>query len=236
MKLSQRLQAVANLVGETETLADVGTDHGYVPVFLVSLGKAEHAIAMDVNKGPLLRAQEHIRQFDLERQIETRLSDGLAALQPGEAQVIVIAGMGGALMARILGDGQETAHAAQRLVLQPQSEVTSFRRFLMEHGYRIMAEDMVYEDGKYYTMMAAEYVRHDMQNVREEMTETDLKYGPLLLAEKHPVLHRYLLRQREQKQQILDRLEKKARQDVSGRKVQVKGELEEIKRLLEQYL
>lgn len=231
--LSQRLQAVADLVGETGVVADVGTDHGYIPVFLVSSGKAKRAIAMDVNEGPLARAKEHIRQSGLEAQIEARLSDGLAALQPKEAQAIVIAGMGGALMARILADGRKVARTAKRLVLQPQSELYFFRRFLLEDGYRIVEEDMVYEDGKFYSMMAVETVSPGIQANMGEMTDTELAYGPLLLAGNHPVLKQYLLRQREQKQKILENLRKNARQDASERKMQLTKELAEIEEILE---
>lgn len=239
IQLSQRLQAVANLVGETGVVADIGTDHGYIPVYLVSSGKAEQAIAMDVNPGPLQRALEHIGQFHLQERIETRLSDGVKALQPGEAQAIVIAGMGGALMTRILSEGEEVAHMAKPLVLQPQSELSAFRHFLAEHGYRILEEDMVYEDGKFYSMMAASWVGRAGSStgaaaVRAgQMTEPDYKYGPLLLAGRHPVLRQYLLQQRMQKYRILENLGKNARQDVSGRRAQLLQDLQEIEGILE---
>lgn len=161
LQLSKRLQAVAELVGECSTIADVGTDHGYIPVYLVAVGKARRAIAMDINEGPLSRAKEHILQYGLEQKIETRLSDGCLALKPKEADVIVIAGMGGALMQRILTQGGKFAGTARKLVLQPQSEITAFREFLLRQGYRIVAEDMVLEDGKYYPMMAAEPVKKE---------------------------------------------------------------------------
>ena len=158
VRLSKRLQAVASLAGACVTLADVGTDHGYIPVYLVGCKRAERAIALDVNPGPLQRAKEHIRQYGMEGQVEARLSDGLAALATGEADQIVIAGMGGGLMMRILSEGQEVAREAKRLVLQPQSEIAAFRGFLWRNGYRIEAEEMVYEDGKYYPMMAVRAV------------------------------------------------------------------------------
>lgn len=158
VQLSKRLQSVADLAESCETMADVGTDHGYIPVYLVACKKAKRAIAMDVNQGPLLRAEEHILQYGMEEHIKTRLSDGLSALKPKEAEVIVIAGMGGALMMRILSQGAETARSAKELILQPQSELMAFRKFLYENGYQIMAEDMVCEDGKYYPMMAVKFV------------------------------------------------------------------------------
>lgn len=232
-QLSKRLQAVADLAGKAGVVADVGTDHGYIPVFLVSSGRADRAIAVDVNEGPLMRARENIRQFHLEGRIEARLSDGLAALRPQEADVIVIAGMGGALMEKILDRGEDVAHMAGRLVLQPQSELFAFRRFLSEHGYRITDEDMVSEDGKYYSMMSAEWM--GSQGVREKVTDTALKYGPLLLKGNHPVLLQYLRQQRKQKVKILESLGKNARQNVSERKAQLKLEVEEIEAILEQY-
>ncbi len=158
IQLSKRLQSVADLVENCETMADVGTDHGYIPVYLVFNQKVNKAIAMDVNPGPLKRAKEHIFQYGFQKSIETRLSDGCFALEPGEADVIVIAGMGGALMQRIMEEGEAVAQTAQRLVLQPQSEIGSFRRFLFAHGYGIVAEDMVLEDGKYYPIIAAQYM------------------------------------------------------------------------------
>ena len=245
IQLSQRLQAVADLAEDAGVVADVGTDHGYIPLFLIACGKAGKAIAMDINEGPLLRAREHIRQYNQHERIETRLSDGLRELRPGEAQTIVIAGMGGSLMKRILTDGEATAHAADCLVLQPQSELPMFRHFLVEHGYRILREDMVYEDGKFYSMMAVKWKESDTEDSLQArlaesgaedglqaMTEADFRYGPLLLAQKHPILHKYLLRQKEQKQKILESLGQNARRDVSERRAQIREELEEIEVLL----
>ena len=97
MQLSLRLSAIAGLVTRGNRLVDVGCDHGYLPVALYLDGKIPKAIAMDVRKGPLSRAQEHISQYGLNTYIETRLSDGLEALKPGEGDTLVIAGMGGPL-------------------------------------------------------------------------------------------------------------------------------------------
>ena len=106
MQLSLRLSAIADMVTDGNRLVDVGCDHGYLPVYLVQeMGKIPAAIAMDVRTGPLSRAQEHIRQYGLEEYIKTRLSNGLGALEAGEGDTLVIAGMGGPLMERILTDG-----------------------------------------------------------------------------------------------------------------------------------
>ena len=155
LQISRRLKAVAALVSPGLVLADVGCDHGYIPIYLIQKGQIPRAIAMDINQGPLLRAREHIREWGLEAYIETRLSDGLKALEPGEAQCLVIAGMGGPLMERILTQGAPVLKDMKELILQPQSEIGHFRQFLAENGYRIIEEDMVEEEKKYYPMMKA---------------------------------------------------------------------------------
>ena len=229
VQLSKRLSAVAQLVTITGILADVGTDHGYIPVYLTGKEQIKKAIAMDVNQGPLERAQEHIRQYGLENRIETRLSDGLQALKPKEVEGIVIAGMGGNLMKRILMQGEQVAHTAKELILQPQSEVMEFRKFLWESGYTIVAEDMVLEDGKYYPMMRVVY-----ENAQKEIPDVlALKYGEKLLEQKHPVLKQYLLWQRMQKEKILGNLQKNAKKDVSSRKEEIEEELSYIAHALE---
>lgn len=240
IQLSKRLQSVADFVENCETMADVGTDHGYIPVYLVLNRKVNRAIAMDVNPGPLQRAKEHICQYGLENTIETRLSDGCFALRPGEANAIVIAGMGGALMQRILDQGEKAVKAAQRLVLQPQSEVAAFRQFLFEHGYRIIAEDMVLEDGKYYPIIASRFMGGEAdaaaQGSRRENQDDfriACKFGPSLLAQSHPVLREYLICQQRQKQKILGNLKENARQDAARRIQEIKLELEDIDLALE---
>lgn len=254
VKLSERLKAVAELVKPCDTLADVGTDHGYIPIYLRDCKKIKYAIAMDINKGPLLHASEHIKQYHMTESIETRLSDGLLALKPGEADVIVIAGMGGSLMMRILSQGRETACMAKSLVLQPQSELMAFREFLYKNGYQITAEDMVFEDGKYYPMMAAKYTGHgwlpddimhdsvmvsayDVHWNHEGFSNQDAiwqnirigwKYGALLLERKHPVLHQYLLQQQCRKQKILAQIHDGAGQNAQERILEIAQELEDI--------
>ena len=135
----------AALVTQGYTLADVGTDHGYIPIYLLQQKKIPAAIAMDINEGPLERAKEHIALYGLQAYIQTRLSDGVAALKPGEVEAVLIAGMGGGLVMHILKDGEKVCQSAKELILQPQSEIERVREFLREKGYTILAEDMVYE-------------------------------------------------------------------------------------------
>ena len=127
------MKAVASMVTTGGILADIGTDHAYVPIALVQRQKIKGAIAMDINEGPLARAQEHIRAARLEEYIQTRLSDGAEALLPNEADSILIAGMGGELILHILTEGESVCSTAKELILQPQSEIHKVREYLRQH-------------------------------------------------------------------------------------------------------
>ena len=135
--------------------ADIGCDHGFTSIYLIEQGLAKHVIAMDINEGPLERAKEHIREYGMEADIETRLSDGTAKLAPGEADTLLISGMGGALICKILSDSPEVTARAKELVLSPQSEWATTRHYLLEHGFMIQREEMVLDQGKYYLILRA---------------------------------------------------------------------------------
>ena len=145
MELSKRLQAVADLVTAGYRVAGNGTDHAYIPIFLLASGKIPGAAAMDVNEGPLERARCHIEENGLSEKISLRLSDGLAGLRPGEAESVVIAGMGGGLIIRILTEGAEALKYVKECVLQPQSEIEKVRAFLLKEGCLFIGGDMVME-------------------------------------------------------------------------------------------
>ena len=184
IQLSVRMQAIKALLTDGYCLADVGTDHGYLPISLVQEGRFQKALAMDVREGPLSRAREHILQAGLSDRIETRLGDGLCALNRGEADHILIAGMGGGLITRILEEGKEKLTKEEELLLAPQSEPDKVRRCLERMGYRIVQEDMAAEDGKYYPMLRA--LPGEM-----DLSEAEALFGPCLVREKHPVLLEY---------------------------------------------
>lgn len=203
IKISKRLTMAASLISGGNVLADVGTDHGYVPIYLVEQGKIHRAIAMDINKGPLERAKEHIVQYGMDEYIETRLSDGVEALSVGEADTILIAGMGGGLVMHILTEGREVCRSATELVLQPQSELERVRRFLFEEGYVTDAEEMIEEDGKYYPMMRVHYEKKPGQSGQKKVF---FVYGKSLLEKKHPVLLQFLEKEKRLYQEILENL------------------------------
>lgn len=235
--LSARLQAVAGLVTDGYRLADIGTDHAYIPIWLVKTGRIPGAVAADINKGPLKRALEHIRANGLESRIDIRLSDGFSALTPGEVQSAVLAGMGGGLMIRILKEGIRVVECLEECILQPQSEIEKVRAFLLEEGFLFLEENMVREDGKYYPMMKVrmpgrektepEKRKKDWEKEQKQIwTEAEVRYGKLLLEGRNPVLREFLERERRIKQQILSRLEKEDSGRIRERRKAVKEELE----------
>ena len=229
MQLSERLSAVASLVTEGSRLADVGTDHGYVPIWLIQEGKIPSAIAMDVNRGPLMRAREHIRSQGLEGYIETRLSDGLAALEPGEADCVLIAGMGGALTVRILDRGRDKWKGIREWVLQPQSEIDEVRRFLAREGFSVREEAMVKEDGKYYPMMRA------VPGASDYRRESEFLFGKQLLEQRNAVLWEYLLREKQKYGQVLERLSVQNGEAAQRRIPQIRRYLEAVQEAMSEY-
>ena len=151
MELSPRLAAIAARVPPGFRLADIGTDHAYLPAYLLLEGTIPSAVASDVNRGPLDRGRETARQAGVEEKIDFRLSDGLNGLEADEADVIVIAGMGGELIARILSEAPWTRE--KLLLLQPMTAQPELRRWLNGNGYRIEGEAVVREGQKLYVIL-----------------------------------------------------------------------------------
>lgn len=168
MKLSNRLEMVVSFVKPGESAADVGTDHGHVPVELVRRGIVKHAYAMDVRKGPLSKAEENIAAAGMKEKIETRLSDGVQKLSAGEAESVIIAGMGGELVIHIMENGRHVWETVEQWVLSPHSEIHKVREWLEINGFRIAKEDMVFEEGKFYTVLD---VRKCECKVKTDLTE-----------------------------------------------------------------
>ena len=157
MELTPRLAAVAALVPACHCMADIGTDHAYVPMDLVRKHRVEHAVASDIHKGPLDIARRHIGENRLSQWIETRLGGGLETLQPGECEGVVIAGMGGLMICDILANSPETAGALSWAVLQPMNHSADLRIWLAEHGWKITQEKLAREDWHIYDIL---YVEH----------------------------------------------------------------------------
>lgn len=222
------MKAVAAMVTSGHRLADVGTDHGYVPIALVQQKRIPSAIAMDINVGPLEHAKENIALYQVEDYIQTRLSDGVEGLHEDEVDTILIAGMGGELVIHILTEGERVCRKVRELILQPQSELRKVRKFLREHKYKIVDEDMVLEEGKYYPMMKVIPVEEDnfWKNKPDSIIIPCDMYGPILLKNGNPTLRKFLVKQHKQLTQILQSLEKQPESDaILERKKEVMEEI-----------
>ncbi|MCI8745222.1 MAG: SAM-dependent methyltransferase [Lachnospiraceae bacterium] len=226
MKLSERLERLAKMVSPGNRLVDVGTDHGYVPISLCEGKQIPSAIAMDINEGPLLRAKSHIEEAGLTGYIQTRLSDGLAALKAGEGDTVLIAGMGGILMEKILHEGRETLSSVRELILQPQSDIAGVRQWLDRNEWQIVCEDIVMEEGKYYPMMKA------VQGRGRSYTLPEFRYGRADLQQSLPVQEEYLRKQLQAHEKILERLPKEGKERTLAREYFVQRDIRILKEAL----
>ncbi|MDZ5712192.1 tRNA (adenine(22)-N(1))-methyltransferase [Jeotgalibacillus haloalkalitolerans] len=181
-QLSQRLKTVADFVKPGETVADIGSDHAYLPCYLVKNNRVEKAIAGEVVEGPFQSAVKQVEEDGLTANIEVRKGNGLTVLSPGEVTTVAIAGMGGPLISEILENGKDRLTGVQKLILQPNINAISIRLWLQEHGWQISDEKILEEDRKIYEVIMAERSA-DVKKLSEE----ELLLGPVLLKDKSPV-------------------------------------------------
>ena len=202
MQLDVRLQTVADLVPKAGCVADIGTDHAYLPVALLKCGKAERAVAGDKNSGPCQAARKTIGSEGLEAKIVVREGDGLAVLEPGEAEVICLCGMGGLLMINILAANLATAKSAKYLILQPMTDVFELRTWLYEHGWQLEEEKLAADKKHIYVIMRAAL------GSAVKPKDSLLYIGPRLYAAKDPLLQMYMDKQLAQLETAKEGMEK----------------------------
>lgn len=177
-KLSKRLAAVAAYVPKNSRLADVGSDHAYLPLFLVEKGHIDFAVAGEVVQGPYQSALANVTQASKQEQIQVRLANGLAAIESSDQiDTITIAGMGGRLIADILSAGMAKLANVQRLILQPNNREDELRIWLEENGFQIVAEEMVVENQKFYEILVVEQGQMTLNQLEK-------RFGPYLMQEK----------------------------------------------------
>lgn len=241
MKLSKRMEMILGLAKEmTERMgirsgfAEPGCDHAYLSIELLKRGYARKVYAMDIVDGPLANARENIERelgsLGQASNIIVRRCDGISGLKPGEADALLIAGMGAATMLHILDGGRELLKGMEYLLLQPQTELLEVRKYLCENSWEIVLEDMVKEEGKTYSVMAA--VPCGEQRF---LPEEALLYGPVNLREANPALSELLQYRIQTQEKILKKLEKQEKEETMARYLKIKCELEKNKAVFAKY-
>ena len=221
--ISDRLGQIASLITKNGSVADIGTDHGYLPIYLVKTGKAQKVIACDLRNKPLEKAVKNASDANVSDRIDFRLSDGLEALEAGEAETLVICGMGGFAIQKILKKGLDLGKILKGTdcVLSPHTDRESLSLFLYENGFKIDKEILLHEKAAYYILWKCTF-----DGVRREGSPADHAYGSLLLERKEPELKSYLLREEELLLRVLRELEVLPPERAGKRIEEIKSRLE----------
>lgn len=225
--LSKRLETVGRFVPEAARLADIGSDHAYLPVALMLKGKIDFAVAGEVVKGPFESAKRQVRKNGLSERIEVRLANGLDAIEKqDQINAITIAGMGGSLIRDILESGRQNQRLSgkERLILQPNIGEKTLRTWLKENNYQIIAEEILEENKKIYEIIVAE-----QKELPIDYSEKELMFGPFLLQEKNVAFSAKWQRELKQREVILEQLKNASEQN---RHETIQQEVEWIKEVL----
>ncbi|PKG21799.1 tRNA (adenine(22)-N(1))-methyltransferase [Niallia nealsonii] len=203
-KLSKRLETVAKYILEGARFADIGSDHAYLPCYMLKKNKASFAIAGEVVEGPYKSACTQVRQEGLSSLISVRKGNGLEVVELGEVDCITIAGMGGSLIASILEQGEKKLSTVKRLILQPNIHAYSIRVWLLENEWKLVQEEIIEEDGKIYEVLVAEQGKM----VFEDKINADavLLLGPFLMKEKNNIFQKKWTSEIKNWQRILTKL------------------------------
>lgn len=221
-----RLERIKSMVDSCQTAADIGTDHGYVAEMLLKEGICKQIIATDLNEGPLNRAVEHLTKSNLDDKCDFRLGSGLTVLSEGEADAIIIAGMGGDLISDILDTSKDIALKAQQLILQPMTAVDILRRYLFENGFEIIDESIVKEYHHFYFIIKAK------KGIAKQMDSIYFEISNILIEKRDPVMKDYLNKVLNTNEKIISSLEKTNNVEYNKKIESLKEKNNKIKELI----
>lgn len=228
MKLSPRMETIAGFVKEGTVIADIGTDHGYIPVELVKRGVVQKAIASDINEGPLENAREYVKENKLEDRIDIRLGGGLATVSPGEVEQAIVAGMGGALIVEILEESKEVSESIKSFVFQPMVGMVELRKYLYENGYRVVSEKLAREGEKFYQILLVEHGEED-----EIGSDIYFEISAKLLESKDPILAEFLEYKIEKLKKIIDGMPENSTGKTAEKRAEIESKLAAYKEVYE---
>ncbi|SIS36846.1 tRNA (adenine(22)-N(1))-methyltransferase [Salimicrobium flavidum] len=230
MELSERLSLISRYLPEETVFADIGSDHAYLPVSFCLEHPKTRAIAGEVNQGPFNSAQKVIEQYGMEERVTVRLGDGLEVLQKDEVSEVVIAGMGGPLIASILENGKEKLSGVHRLLLQPNVHSVVVRGWLEENGFFLVEEEIIEENGHIYEVLIADrYAEETLYS--DENKETELWLGPLLMKRKNSSFIKKWERQLDNNRRIQRQLEQSSTPQMR-KKQEIEKEIDILKEVL----
>lgn len=188
MELSYRLNKIAQKVTQNGIIADIGTDHAYIPIFLYKNNKIKSGIACDISKGSLQKAKDNIKKYNLQGKIQTRLGNGLEKISlQDNVDTVIIAGIGGMLMIDILEKGKYILENVKELILQPQKDIDKVREYLHKNNFKIIDDEMLKDDGKYYTIIKSIKGKEDILYKKEEYV-----FGRFEINNKCQILKEYI--------------------------------------------
>lgn len=228
MKLTNRLLKIASLVTPNKRLADIGTDHGYIPVYLLNKKIINFAILADINRGPLENARKEVNKNKLEDKVDLRLGSGIEVLKKGEVDEIIIAGMGGILIGELLEANKEVAHEAEKLILQPMQAQEELRKYLLNNGYEILDECLEKEDFRLYEIIVTKYTGKNTE------VEDDIYYevGKKLLENKDELLNEFIDNKIKKYNNIVEKLGNKESDAILSRRNSANEKIEKLKNLI----
>lgn len=227
MKLTPRLQVIADYVEKDAIVADIGTDHAYIPVHLLENDISKKVIAADINKGPLNNAKKYIESRKLEDKIETRLGNGIEVLKPYEVNTVIIAGMGGLLINGILENSKAVVKTIDTFILQPMVASDELRKYLYTHGYKITHEKLAKEGNKLYEIIYAEHGNEDIEN------EIYYEIGKKLFENKDEFLEEFLDKKTKKLEKAIDNIAKSSTQEGKERSQQLKEKYVKLREMKE---
>ncbi|NGU53717.1 SAM-dependent methyltransferase [Clostridium perfringens] len=190
MELSKRLKRIAEHVDKCESVADIGTDHGYIPIYLVKEGICKKAIASDINKGPIEKAKVNVAFEGVSNKVKCLLGPGLNPLKVGEVNGVILAGMGGNLTRDILLADIDKVKKYDFIILQPAQNPEVLREFLYKNDYEIIDEDLIKDEGRFYELFKVKYNENSEKLVFED--ELEYEVSPLLRKKNHPLFKEFI--------------------------------------------
>ncbi|WP_459499408.1 tRNA (adenine(22)-N(1))-methyltransferase [Bacillus sp. C1] len=231
VKLSKRLEEVVREIPVGSTVADIGSDHAYLPCYTIINGIATKAVAGEVVDGPFRSAQATVAESGLQEKVDVRKGNGLAVITPGEVDVITIAGMGGALIRDILEDGKEKLNGVTRLILQPNIAAHHIREWFIKNGWELIHEKIIKEDGKIYEILVGE--KGDPLTPYHDDKQAELFIGPFLMKEKSAAFIEKWENELKNFQNILKQLERATNsEDTKAKRNEVAEKMKMIEEVL----